>query len=134
MKDVLKILIAVIITFFNQEKEILITNNSVGNFALNQKLNISFDKKIFDITTDSKKRITSITVKSNKYKTSKGFGVGSHFKDIEALSKEESQEVKISKEDLVIGSYGDVIIENNITFLDTNKDQIVDFVLIKEYQ
>lgn len=131
MKDVVKILIVVIITSCNQEKEILITNNSVGNFVLNQKLNISFDKNIFDITTDSEKRITSITVKSEKYKTSEGFGVGSHFKDIKALSKKEPEEVRLSKGNVVIGSYGDVIIENNITFLDINKDQIVDFVLVK---
>ncbi len=134
MKDIVKILMVVIITSCSQEKEILITNNSVGNFALNQKLNVSFDKNIFDITTNSEKRITSITVKSEKYKTSEGFGVGSHFKDIKKISKGESEEIKVSKRNVVIGSYGDVITHNNITFLDINKDKIVDFVLIKEYK
>ena len=48
------------------------------------------------------------------------------------FGEKEPEEVTLSKGNTVIGNYGNFMIYNKITFLDINKDGIVDFVLLKK--
>ena len=65
-------------------------------------------------------------------KTIEGFGVGSRFDEIKKKVKNSTmKEIKLSKSRTVIGTIGNSINYKNISFVDTNKDDIVDFVSIQ---
>lgn len=115
------------------QEEYIITNKQVGKYRLGDKLESSFDKKVFlDITVDSEKNIIeSIVVSSNLYKTNSGFSVGSSMSDILTTGdKLTITESKLSKSGTVIGSLGNIINKEGIAFVDSDMDGIVDLVWI----
>ena len=114
-----------------KDHDYLITKQNIGKHFLNSPSeNISNDE--FEITVDSNKIVISIMVKSERYKTVDGFGVGSSFKDLKSFYKVSTEkEININKGNTVIGSLGNGITLNNIMFVDNNNDRIVDFVWIQ---
>lgn len=129
----------ILITFFlitlstscNQDNKI-ITNNNIGNYNLKHILkDKNYNKEIFDITVNADDIITSIIIHSNTYKTQEGFGVGTSFNQLKKGTKQwVSKDLSLNKGSMVIGSVGNAIIYDNILFVDTNNDDITDFVWI----
>ena len=131
MKKILLVLIVIIISSCNQENK-LITNNRIGFYKLGELISKDFDEKVFEITLNDNNRIKSIIVLSEDYKTKDGFGVGSELNTIEAFYKESiKQSLNISKGNITIGSIGKSVNYNNIMFVDTNNDNLIDFVWIQ---
>ena len=131
MKNIISILIIVSIFSCRQGSKQLITNDSMGKYVLNKKLEHQVDKNVFDITLNSDKLIKSIMIKSSDYKTADGFGVGSRINDIKSKFKESViKELEISKGNTVIGSAGNSITYDGIVFIDSDKDNLIDLVWI----
>lgn len=112
----------------------LITNTGVGIFKLGSAQPKSYDNNVFDITSDEHNKIKSIIIKSGKYKTNNGFGVGTKLKVIEIFHKIDEKKLELKKGDVNIGFIGNSITAGNISFIDINEDGITDFVWIQYHQ
>ena len=64
------------------ESPYLITNKSIGKYQLCNSYKNEYDKNVHEINSDENKLIKSILVKSKKYNTKQGFGVGSNLYNI----------------------------------------------------
>ncbi len=117
--------------------DMLITSISVGKFKLGNLHNDKDDIEGLDITVDSKNLIKTIIVNSPKYKTKEGFGIGTNINEIENKTKSSAvynDNFEVSKGNNPIINLGRNIVYNEIIFLDENKDDIIDYVIIhKDY-
>ena len=125
-------ILILILTFSCNKKDKLITNSQIDNFKIGENLSNDFDKNDFEITLDSDNKINSIIVTSENYKTKDNFGVGSDLNDIEKHYGIERNIMNLNKGDVVIGTIGTRITYDNITFIDGNKDNLVDLVMINK--
>jgi hypothetical protein len=121
--------------FLSCNDDYIITKNRIGNYVLNEKLNDKFDKSIFDIKLNNDGLIKSIIVTNPNYKTVNGFGVGTNLNILKKSLKEKEYKEKdliISKGNHRIGNLGTTIIHNEITFVDKNNDDLVDYIWIQK--
>ena len=121
--------------FLSCNDDYMITKNSIGNYVLNEKLNDKFNKSIFDIKLNNDALIKSIIVTNPNYKTVDGFGVGTNLNTLKKSFKESEYTEKdliISKGNRKVGSLGTTIIYNEITFVDKDYDDLVDYVWIQK--
>lgn len=104
----------------------------VGPFLLGEELKLEYDKDELDIfTVDDNKTIKLIAIFSSKYKTTDSFGVGSQLTEIEKkLGVPVTRVIEVKKGTIASAILGKGLIYNDITFLDNNKDNIVDEVLV----
>ena len=119
----------------NQENN-TISKSSIDPYKLGQTFkNHEYNKNIFDITTNENNLITTIILKSNKYKTDEGFGIGTGFEQLKKGKKKWiDKKLQLNKGTSIIGLIGDSIIYDNIMFVDSDKDEKVDFVWITSQQ
>lgn len=113
------------------QKNMIITSNNIGMYHLNQQISSEIHKDNFEITLDEESKIRSIITRSNLYKTTEGFGVGTNLLRIEKQSNTQRRELKISKESFQIGSLGQIVTYNDVSFVDENNDSKVDFIWIQ---
>lgn len=133
MKKMILILLVILINTSYTQQNKLITNNSIGVFELNKEFPNDYDKEIFDITQDSNNKIKSIIVFSKDYKTKEGFGIGSNIEDIKTFYKSALKKpLSLNKGNIMIGSLGIGVIYKNITFVDDDDDEKIDFVIIQD--
>lgn len=109
----------------------IITGERVGEYKLGNIQPKSYDSNILDITIDNHKKISSIIVKSNIYKTVNGFGVGTELKIVKNFHKISEKKLELKKGSINIGAIGNSITIGNISFIDANENGIVDFVWIQ---
>ena len=108
-----------------------ITSNSIGLYKLNQKIMKKNHEKKLEIILDDENKIKSIITRSSQYKTKEGFNVRTNLLSIEKQSKTKRRELKVSKGSFQIASLGKIITYNDISFVDENNDNKVDFVWIQ---
>lgn len=131
----MKLSIILIMSFLlscNQERNFLIKKDGTQNYKLGRTLK---DKHVnttnIEIYTNTKDIITSILIKTKKYKTNEGFGVGSSFNDLRKGNKKgKIQKSTLSKNNIPIGNLGDFFVYDEIFFIDSNKDEIIDYVFV----
>lgn len=127
-----KLLFISLLVFSCSKEDKLIEKDRIGIYKLNTVLDKLEDKTKFEVTTNEDKIIISIITYSDEYSTNEGFKVGSNFSDI--IEKSESSEKKpisLNKSGSVIGSIGNGVMYKGIMFVDTNGDDVVDFVWIQ---
>lgn len=126
-------LFLIILCFCCRNNEKRINKDQIGEYILGQKLNHKFNKNIFDIKVDKNNIIISILTKDMQYKTIEGFGVGTDLDTIKKQSlKYEEKNLNISKGNTNIGKFGNILIYNEVVFVDDNEDNIIDFVWIEK--
>jgi hypothetical protein len=115
-----------------KQSELLISDKGAGNIMINESLKETYDDNIFDIKTDSNNLVVSIMFSTSKLKTKEGLGVGSEMIKIKEVYQENvvENDINMSKGSMNIGSIGDILIVNNISFIDNNNDGIVDLVWV----
>lgn len=131
----IKIIILCLIFASCNNENILITNNGIGNLKIGMPLReIKYDKESFEIISNEDNIIKSIVISNPKYKTKNGFGIGSDLKIIsEKLNIPINENLKASKGKIHILDLGKSIFYDNIFFMDSNKDYIVDQVIINGF-
>ncbi len=122
---------AMIVIISCKQKNMEITSNSIGSYNLNQKVMKKNHEKNLEITLDDENKIKSIITRSNHYKTKEGFSVGTNLLNIEKLSKSQRRELKVSKGSFQIGNLGQIVIYKDISFVDENNDDKVDYIWIQ---
>jgi len=112
----------------------LITSNSLGNIKIGLPIEgIEYDKSSIEIILDSAKIVKTIVISSSTYKTKNGFGVVSNIRDIEEkLKMPVNENLKASKGKIPIMDLGKCIFYENIIFMDSDKNDIIDQVIIRE--
>lgn len=102
----------------------------VGNIKLGEKAPSYYNKEDLEITISGKNQlVTEIIIKSDKYKTNEGFGVGSNLDEITSkLGTAVKNSINISKGNISIGSAGKGLLYKGIYFVDMNGDNFVDGV------
>ena len=126
------IMIAMITSCKNQDSY-LIKSYQAGEYVLGTKLGDQLlDKNEIEIFLDDNENIESIFIKSHKYKTEEGFGVGTNLNDLKTgkFSLEVSQ-TNLKKGEVTIGDFGAEFGYNSISFIDADKDEVVDYVLLQ---
>ncbi|PWK20939.1 hypothetical protein LX78_00646 [Xanthomarina spongicola] len=115
-----------------KQPELLISDKGAGNIMINESLKSTYDDNIIDIKTDANKLVVSIILSSSKFKTKEGLGVGSEMTTIKEVYQENvvENDINMSKGSMNIGDIGDVLIVENISFIDNNNDGIVDLVWV----
>lgn len=126
-----KIILISIIILSCKQINMEITSNSIGLYKLNQKIMKKNHEKKLEIILDDENKIKSIITRSSQYKTKEGFNVGTNLLSIEKQSKTKRRELKVSKGSFQIASLGKIITYNDISFVDENNDNKVDFVWIQ---
>tara|TARA_B110000902_G_C14182365_1_gene541000 strand:- start:386 stop:793 length:408 start_codon:yes stop_codon:yes gene_type:complete len=134
MKNKIPFIICLIL-FLSCNDDYIITKNKIGNYVLNEKLKDKFNKSVFDIKLNNDDLIKSIIVTNPNYKTVDGFGVGTNLNILKKSLKENEyieKDLIISKGNHKIGNLGTTIIHNEITFVDKDNDDLVDYVWIQK--
>mgnify|MGYP001943366281 CR=1 FL=1 len=126
-----KIILISIIILSCKQINMEITSNSIGLYKWNQKIMKKNHEKKLEIILDDENKIKSIITRSSQYKTKEGFNVGTNLLSIEKQSKTKRRELKVSKGSFQIASLGKIITYNDISFVDENNDNKVDFVWIQ---
>ena len=113
------------------DSKTLITNKGIGEIKLGELLIVDYDKSSLDITLDQDKKIRTIIVSNPDYKTKDGFGVNSKLHDI-ALKYgiRINENFKANKGKVSIMDLGKVIVADSILFMDNDKNNIVDAIMI----
>ncbi|QMU63053.1 MAG: hypothetical protein GKR88_01380 [Flavobacteriaceae bacterium] len=115
----------------NNTEILIIPSKSVGNYILGEKLKHSYNEQELEIKTQEG-IIKEIIVKSSKYRTKDGFGVGTKFKKIKSRMGDTQKELKMSKDNVSIGKVVYGLFYKGIWFIDTNKDNVVDGIWLVE--
>ncbi|WP_281847920.1 hypothetical protein [Olleya namhaensis] len=112
--------------------KMIITNQGIGKLILGQPISQNYDRDNFDVTLDSKKNIKTIIINSEKHVTKDGFGVGSSLQDLEKKYPNSNLNKKnnASKGKHSIIDLGQSIIIDSIIFVDKNKDNLVDYIIL----
>lgn len=114
----------------NQDK--LITNKSVGEIKLGKEFSQTYDESSIDITLDDQNIVITIIVSNANYKTVDGFGVGTSFNDM--ISKYDfltvNEDFNVSKGKIPIIKLGKSVVYDGIIFIDSNEDNIVDYIIL----
>ena len=133
-KNTLYITCLLLILFSSCGGKYIITKSSIGNYALGKELNDTFDENNFDIKLDTDGLIKSIIVTNPQYKTVDGFGVGSNLQTIKKnFNESKDNDLMLSKGKRKIGRLGKILVYNDITFVDSNNDNIVDYLWIQKH-
>lgn len=114
-----------------ENSKTLITKNSVGMIKLGKIIDSDYDKSSLQITLNSDKKIETIIISNSKYKTKEGFGVDSKIEDIaKRFNVKVNEDFKASKGKIPIIDLGRMVVADSILFMDSNKDNLVDAILI----
>ncbi|WP_298556220.1 hypothetical protein [uncultured Algibacter sp.] len=127
------ILVSNMATSCSQEK-LIISNDGVGEIKLGELLIEKPDIKGLEIITNKDNVIQLIKLTSNNYRTKEGFGVGSNFNQIEKTYKKTMRKsLGSTKGNIIIGNLGEIIVYENISFVDNNNDNKVDTVWVQQF-
>jgi len=129
-----KIIVLCLIIASCNNQNMLITNNSLGNIKIGLPIEgIEYDKGSIEIILDASKNVKTIVISNSIYKTENGFGVGSNLKNIESkLGIPINENLEASKGKISIMDLGKCIFYENIIFIDSDKNDIVDEVIIRD--